>query len=71
MLLLLGEALRLCAVSAARPGSAFWAFLCHHQDHVEWVGGSLHDLIQPSFSFLVGVALMLLWMWRRRLFLRI
>ena len=25
--------------------------------HVEWVGCSLHDLIQPSFSFLVGVAL--------------
>src|SRR4029450_6130486 len=33
------------------------AFLCHHQDHVEWTYGSLHDLIQPSFSFLVGVAL--------------
>ena len=31
--------------------------LCHHQTHVEWVGCSLHDLIQPSFSFLVGVAL--------------
>ena len=29
----------------------------HHQEHVEWVGCSLHDLIQPSFSFLVGVAL--------------
>jgi len=57
MLLLLGEALRLCEVAAARPASALWAFLCHHQDHVEWVGGSLHDLIQPSFSFLVGVAL--------------
>ena len=25
--------------------------------HVEWVGCSLHDLIQPSFSFLVGLAL--------------
>ena len=24
---------------------------------MEWVGCSLHDLIQPSFSFLVGVAL--------------
>ena len=29
----------------------------HHQSHVEWTGCSLHDLIQPSFSFLVGVAL--------------
>ena len=28
-----------------------------HQTHVEWVGCTLHDLIQPSFSFLVGSAL--------------
>ncbi len=39
------------------PRERFWKFLCHHQSHVEWVGCSLHDLIQPSFSFLVGVAL--------------
>ena len=39
------------------PGSRFWEWLRHHQSHVEWVGCSLHDLIQPSFSFLVGVAL--------------
>jgi predicted acyltransferase len=57
MLLMMGEVLRLCAVAAARPASAFWAFLCHHQEHVEWVGGSLHDQIQPGFSFLVGAAL--------------
>ena len=37
--------------------SEFWAFLAFHQSHVEWAGCSLHDLIQPSFSFLVGVAL--------------
>ena len=37
--------------------TAIWELLCHHQSHVEWVGCSLHDLIQPSFSFLVGVAL--------------
>jgi heparan-alpha-glucosaminide N-acetyltransferase len=57
MFLLLAESLRLCAVAAALPDSAFWRFLCFHQSHVEWVGCSLHDLIQPSFSFLVGVAL--------------
>jgi predicted acyltransferase len=57
MLLLMGEALRSCEVAAARPASAFWAFFCHHQSHVPWVGSSLHDLIQPSFSFLVGAAL--------------
>ena len=57
MLLLLGEVWRFCDVAAARPASAFWAFLCHHQEHVPWVGCSLHDVIQPAFSFLVGVAL--------------
>jgi predicted acyltransferase len=57
MLLMLGEVLRFCGVAAARPASTLWSFLCHHQEHVAWVGGSLHDLIQPSFSFLVGVAL--------------
>jgi predicted acyltransferase len=57
MLLMLGEVLRFCEVAAARAGSVVWAFLCHHQSHVEWTYGSLHDLIQPSFSFLVGVAL--------------
>ena len=57
MLLMIGEVLHFCEVAAARPASALWAFLCHHQEHVEWTYGSLHDLIQPSFSFLVGVAL--------------
>jgi heparan-alpha-glucosaminide N-acetyltransferase len=57
MFLMLGEVLHFCEVAAARPGSVLWAFLCHHQSHVEWTYGSLHDLIQPSFSFLVGVAL--------------
>jgi predicted acyltransferase len=55
--LMMGEPLRLCGVSAAVPASALWAFLCHHQSHVPWTGGSLHDLIQPGFSFLVGAAL--------------
>jgi len=55
--LMMGEALHFCGVSAAFPASALWAFLCHHQSHVEWIGCSLHDLIQPGFSFLVGAAL--------------
>jgi predicted acyltransferase len=57
MLLMMAEVLRLSRVSRALPGSGFWAFLAHHQSHVEWIGASLHDLIQPSFSFMVGVAL--------------
>jgi predicted acyltransferase len=57
MFLMMAEVLRLSGVARALPDSAFWAFLAHHQSHVEWVGCSLHDLIQPSFSFLVGTAL--------------
>jgi predicted acyltransferase len=57
MLLMMAEVLKLRAVAQALPDSGSWTFLAHHQTHVEWVGCSLHDLIQPSFSFLVGVAL--------------
>lgn len=57
MLLMMAEALNLHQVARNRPDSPFWQFLAHHQSHAEWVGCSLHDLIQPSFSFLVGVAL--------------
>lgn len=57
MLLMMGEVLNLARVSRAFPGNAFWAFLGYNQSHVEWAGCSLHDMIQPSFSFLVGVAL--------------
>jgi heparan-alpha-glucosaminide N-acetyltransferase len=37
--------------------SPVWSFLAHHQTHATWSGYTLHDLIQPSFTFLVGVAL--------------
>lgn len=57
MFLMMAEVLRLKQVSQALEGSRFWQFLAYHQSHVEWAGCSLHDLIQPSFSFLVGVAL--------------
>jgi predicted acyltransferase len=56
MLLMMAEVLRLSRVSQALPDSSFWRFISFHQSHVEWIGCSLHDLIQPSFSFLVGVA---------------
>ncbi len=57
MVLMMAEALNLRQVALNLPDSGFWGFLAHHQSHAEWVGCSLHDLIQPSFSFLVGVAL--------------
>ncbi|MBM3725733.1 MAG: DUF5009 domain-containing protein [Acidobacteria bacterium] len=34
-----------------------WAWLAHQFDHVAWEGLVFWDLIQPSFMFMVGVAL--------------
>jgi heparan-alpha-glucosaminide N-acetyltransferase len=57
MFLMMAEVLRLPQLAAKFPNSSLWQFLGHHQSHVPWAGCSLHDLIQPSFSFLVGVSL--------------
>jgi heparan-alpha-glucosaminide N-acetyltransferase len=44
-----------------KPYEAGWHWLCaqlaFHTEHVPWGGCSFWDLIQPSFMFLVGVAL--------------
>jgi heparan-alpha-glucosaminide N-acetyltransferase len=57
MLLMMAEILEFGHLARAFPGNWFWGILGYNQTHVEWAGFSLHDLIQPSFSFLVGVAL--------------
>ena len=57
MFLMAAEVLRFHRLHEAFPASSFWAFLADQQSHVDWAGCVLHDLIQPSFSFLVGVAL--------------
>ncbi len=57
MLLMLNEALHLHVVAQAFPHSLFWRVIGFNTEHVEWQGCSLHDLIQPAFSFLVGAAL--------------
>ena len=57
MVLMLGEAMRLFDVARAFPNSVFWRVIAFNTQHVEWQGCSLHDLIQPAFSFLVGAAL--------------
>ncbi|MBM3846257.1 MAG: DUF5009 domain-containing protein [Verrucomicrobia bacterium] len=57
MFLMMAEALSLGKISQSLPESGFWKLLHHHQEHVEWVGCVLHDLIQPGFSFLVGAAM--------------
>src|ERR1700737_2616232 len=57
MVLMLAEGMRLPEVARAFPHSAFWGLVAFNTEHVAWQGCSLHDLIQPAFSFLVGAAL--------------
>src|ERR1700722_89200 len=57
MFLVLAEAMHLHAVASGFPHSLFWRIIGFNTDHVDWQGCSLHDLIQPAFSFLVGAAL--------------
>lgn len=57
MLLMMGEVMKFAEVYRAYPTSLFWRVLAYNQTHVEWAGLGLHDMIQPSFTFLVGVAL--------------
>ena len=57
MFLMMAEVLRLSRMAKLFPESPTWQALGYHQSHVAWGGCSVHDMIQPSFSFLVGVAL--------------
>ncbi|WP_446744367.1 acyltransferase family protein [Silvibacterium acidisoli] len=57
MLLMMGEVMNFVHMHHAFPDSLFWRILAYNQDHVQWAGLGLHDMIQPSFTFLVGVAM--------------
>ena len=57
MFLMLAEAMELWTLHDAFPASRFWAMVAFNTDHVPWQGCSLHDLIQPAFSFLAGASL--------------
>lgn len=57
MLLMAAQVMQLPEVAGHFAGNAFWDMVGFHTSHVAWTGCSLHDLIQPSFSFMVGVAL--------------
>lgn len=57
MVLMMGEVLQFWRIAQAFPQSTFWHVLAWNQTHVEWAGMSLHDTIQPGFTFLAGVAL--------------
>lgn len=57
MFLMLAEVLELMTLAKSYPNSLWAQWLRFHTTHVDWVGVSLHDMIQPSFTFLVGVSL--------------
>jgi predicted acyltransferase len=57
MFMMLAHVFALCRVAERLPEDRFWATLCWHWSHAEWRGTTLHDIIQPGFSFLVGTAL--------------
>lgn len=57
MFLMLAEVMRLWTLHDAYPESRLWAIVAFNTTHVPWQGCSLHDLIQPAFSFLAGASL--------------
>ncbi|MBI3882156.1 MAG: DUF5009 domain-containing protein [Verrucomicrobia bacterium] len=57
MLFMASGGMGLAQVAKEFPDSAVWKFLSFHTSHAAWVGGGAWDMIQPSFMFMVGVAL--------------
>jgi heparan-alpha-glucosaminide N-acetyltransferase len=57
MLLMISAGLAITKVARTSfPDSSLWSALAYQTDHAAWRGCSLWDLIQPSFMFIVGVA---------------
>ena len=54
MLLLISHGFGIHEAFKDQPG---WAWLANQFEHAEWVGCTLWDLIQPAFTFIVGVAM--------------
>jgi len=48
------------------PDSWFWSFIHYQTSHVEWLGCSYWDLIQPSFMFMVGMSMAYSYVRRKR-----
>jgi len=57
MLMLVSEAFNLSATAGHFAGNRFWDFIDYQFSHAAWTGCSFWDLIQPSFTFMVGVAM--------------
>lgn len=57
MLLMWGEGCRFYQVAQQVPYNKFWQFVNFQANHVSWSWASMHDMIQPAFTFLAGVSL--------------
>jgi heparan-alpha-glucosaminide N-acetyltransferase len=57
MFLMLAEVMHLSDLAKHFPGQAWLEWIRFHTTHVAWEGCSLHDMIQPGFTFLVGVSM--------------
>lgn len=57
MLILVANGFRLSATASNFEGNRFWDLIAYQFSHVPWTGCSFWDLIQPSFVFMVGVAM--------------
>ena len=57
MFLMLAEIMHLFDLAEHFPGNRLLEWIRFHTTHVAWEGCSLHDLIQPGFTFLVGVSM--------------
>lgn len=57
MLVMASEGFGFSQVAKKFPDNKVWQSLGYHFSHVEWLGCAFWDLIQPSFMFMVGVAM--------------
>jgi predicted acyltransferase len=57
MIALAGSGFGIASVARSHRGEPLWDFLGYQFDHVAWRGCGFWDLIQPSFMFMVGVAI--------------
>lgn len=56
MLLMASSGFGLAQMAKLHPDSWLWQQISHQVSHIAWQGCALWDLIQPSFMFMVGVA---------------
>lgn len=57
MLAMLTSGFGFLEISLRFPDNAIWAFLAQQFNHASWEGCTFWDLIQPSFMFMVGIAI--------------